>query len=65
MIAVNDWVVQTHENHPDQRRITGHTLSGRLLTVVLAPTDDEAVWRPVTGWDATEAEIAYYWEETR
>jgi hypothetical protein len=44
-------------------RITGPTPAGRFLTVVLEETLNPAVWRPVTGWTASEAEEAYYWRE--
>jgi uncharacterized DUF497 family protein len=36
--------------------LIGETHGGRVLTVSLAPTSDDATWRPVTGWLATDDE---------
>ncbi|HKG04439.1 MAG TPA: hypothetical protein VKB03_14775 [Conexibacter sp.] len=33
--------------------LVGETDGGRLLTVVLAPTDDLTTWRPATAFDAS------------
>jgi hypothetical protein len=63
ILEVDDWVVYAHPDYPEQRRIVGATVRGRILTIALAPTDDLAAWRPVTGWDANTEEIAYYWDE--
>ena len=38
-------------------------LAGRFLTIVLEETLNPVVWRPVTGWPASAAEEAYYWQE--
>jgi hypothetical protein len=58
-------VVYVSDVYPDQMRVVGPTASGRLITVVVASTDDPEVWRPITGWPATAWEIAYYREENR
>lgn len=59
-------VVDVHRDDPDQVRITGPTRTGRFLTVALDLVDEASgVWRPVTGWPATEGEEAYYWGESR
>jgi hypothetical protein len=63
MIRRNAWVIGTHEDYPGQIRITGVTPDGRFITVGMAPTGDLAVWRPVTGWGATDDELDYYWEQ--
>ena len=57
------WVPYTHDDYPEQTRIVGPTDSGRFITLVLAPTGTPGVWRPVTGWEATDDEREYYWEE--
>ena len=54
------WAVRVHPDYPDQVRITGPTRTGRFLTIVLEPTEHPAIWRPVTGWPSTRAELAYY-----
>lgn len=65
LVDRNAWVSYVHPAYPDQVRIVGPTPEGRWLTVALAPTEDAAVWRPVTGWHATEEEREYHWEEYR
>jgi hypothetical protein len=64
IVAVDRWVTTTHANYPDQVRIIGPTRAGRLLTIALEPTEDSTAWRPVTGWPATDEEIAYHFEQT-
>lgn len=34
----------------------GRTLGGRLLTVVIEPTEIDGVWDVVTGWDSDKGE---------
>jgi hypothetical protein len=63
--AVDRWVSLVHPRCPDQVRVTGLTRGGRLLTIALEATEDPALWRPVTGWDANSSERAYYIEQTR
>ena len=38
------------------RQLIGETNGGRVLTVILAETAVPGRWRPVTGWDSSEAE---------
>jgi hypothetical protein len=63
MVAADDWVMGGHDDYPGQIRVTGPTAAGRLITVAMDPTDDPAVWRPITGWEAMPSERAYYWEQ--
>jgi hypothetical protein len=63
IVELDAWVSTTYDEYPDQVRIVGPTNAGRLLTIALAPTSDPDVWRPVTGWRATDEEMAYYFEE--
>ena len=65
MIDRDDWVPARHPLYPEQVRVIGRAATGRWITVVLDPTDDEVVWRPVTGWPSEEHEIAYYLEDNR
>lgn len=39
-----------------QRQLIGRTDGGRILTIILAETPVPERWRPVTGWDSTDAE---------
>jgi hypothetical protein len=38
----------------------GPTYGGRMLTIPLAPTDVEEVWRPATAWNSSPGECARY-----
>ena len=38
----------------------GQTNGGRELTIVLEPTRDCVIWRPVTAWPSTRAERAIF-----
>ena len=38
----------------------GRTVGGRWLTIPLAPTGTHGIWRPVTAWDSSAAELARY-----
>lgn len=60
LVDRNEWVSQVVWAHPDQVRIIGPNWAGRWLTVVLAPTLHPTEWRPVTGWEAIDDELAYY-----
>lgn len=62
---LNRWVADIHFDYPGQVRIIGPTRTGRFVTVALEPSESPAVWRPITGWPSTGAEIAYHDEESR
>jgi hypothetical protein len=64
LITLDAWVPFAHNAYPDQVRIIGPTSTGRMITVVLERAKKYGVWRPITGWDATPLELAYYREET-
>ena len=38
----------------------GPTYGGRMLTIPLAPTDIDEVWRPATAWDSSPGECKRY-----
>jgi hypothetical protein len=65
LVDTDDWAVVVHPDYPDQVRMIGPTSARRFVTIVLAPTGDPAIWRPVTGWPSTAGEIAYYRREQR
>lgn len=46
------------------RLMIGETNGGRILTTVLYPTSDPAVWQIATGWEATPAQVARYRSES-
>lgn len=39
-----------------QRQLISRTHGGRVLTIILVETPVPDRWRPVTGWDSTQAE---------
>jgi uncharacterized DUF497 family protein len=57
-ILSNRHVTTPNPRNEEEGRVLliGVTHGGRVLTVSLAPTSDEATWRPVTGWLATDEE---------
>jgi hypothetical protein len=57
LVDQDNYVVDVHEDYPDQVRIIGRTGSGRLLTIALEDRRG-GYYRPVTGWTATERERA-------
>jgi hypothetical protein len=63
LIQLNEWVPYEHPAYSGQARLVGRTRAGRIITLVVAPTDDPTLWRAVTGWDASPTERAYYWGE--
>jgi uncharacterized DUF497 family protein len=56
------YTVDRRREYPDQVRVTGCTRAGRWLTIALEDLGDDA-YRPVTGWDATHAELEDYREK--
>ena len=46
-------VRRNRRNRAGNRQLIGETDGGRVLTVILAPTDLPDRWRPVTGWDSS------------
>lgn len=63
LVETGDWAVTVHPGYPHQVRIIGPTSAGRFVTVALEPTENPTVWRPVTGWESSRGEIAYYRRE--
>lgn len=63
MVASGAYLVGRHADYPDQVRITGYTAAGRWLTIALEDLGD-GIFRPVTGWVATEDEIRRFVEGT-
>lgn len=53
----NRYTVRRNKNAATgDRQLIGETSGGRMLTVVLAETLVPGRWRPITGWDSTDAE---------
>jgi uncharacterized DUF497 family protein len=53
----------TSETYKGRLRVVGLTQSGRILTVILAPTPDAGVYYPVTARPADRKERGNYREE--
>jgi hypothetical protein len=62
LVDLDDYTVGTHEDYPNQVRITGYTSASRFLTIVLENLGG-GVYRPITGWVATRGERARYGRE--
>lgn len=53
----NAFTVRRNRKHRSgQRQLIGTTQGGRVLTIILVETSVPDRWRPVTGWDSTQAE---------
>lgn len=56
-ITGNPYITARNARGPKNRIfMIGRTDGDRMLTVVLEATEDDAVWRPVTAWDAAPEE---------
>lgn len=56
-VTANEYLTARNPRDPENRILMiGRTSGGRMLTIVLESTRDDATWRPVTGWDATPAQ---------
>jgi hypothetical protein len=64
LVAQNNYTVDRRPEYPDQVRITGRTSTGRWITIAAEDLGD-GVYRPVTGWNATRAELADHREKTQ
>jgi uncharacterized DUF497 family protein len=53
---------ETHATYNGRLRVVGLTQSGRILTVILAPTDTAGVYYPVTARPADRKERRTYRE---
>ena len=60
----NPHIVVPNRGHEPRMFLVGHTNGGRALTAVIEPTRTEGTWRPITAWDASEAEITRLKEGT-
>jgi hypothetical protein len=53
------------QGHVNRIFLVGKTAAGRILAVVLDPTEDPQVYKPVTAYDASKASIRDYLDETQ
>jgi hypothetical protein len=47
-------------NRTATHMMIGQAIDGRFWTVHLLKTSKEGIWRPITGWPSTSAEIRRY-----
>jgi hypothetical protein len=60
-LLANRHITRRNPKGPVSRmQLIGRTHAGRVLTVLLDPTEDPGVWRPVTGWDAEGEEVKLF-----
>lgn len=52
-------VLRNKDDAAGQYRIVGRDFTGRLVTIVVAPTAERGVWRPVTAWPTTGGDLRY------
>jgi uncharacterized DUF497 family protein len=62
MFDANDWIIARNKRHQsaDRFRLIGRTLGGEFLTVVIAPTSNHQVWRPVTAYPSEPGEVQLF-----
>lgn len=53
-------IIRNRNEHRAPYVMIGPTYGGRLLTIPIAPTDLDGVWRPSTAWDAKRGERTVY-----
>lgn len=61
-----NWILARNKrNQPGQRlRMIGQTIGGAYLTVIVSPTSDDRIWRPVTAYLSEWREI-HLFERTK
>lgn len=52
-------IIRNKRNRAGTHRIIGRNHSGMLITVVVAPTGQRTVWRPITAWRSDREEQAH------
>lgn len=60
---IKDGVPKFFLNDPGRtgtHMMIGPDRSGRFWTIVIKPTSETGVWRPITGWPSDNAEIQKY-----
>jgi len=53
-------LLRNKRNRAASHRLVGRTDAGRLLTLLVRPTDDAGVWEVVNGWQASSGERALF-----
>jgi hypothetical protein len=53
------------KGHKNRAFLVGSTQKGRMLSVILDPTEEEGVYFPVTAYDASKRSIKDYEDEKR
>ena len=57
--------LRNKREHRAEILMVGPTLGGRFLTVPLARTEAPDIWRPATGWESDQDEVAKYRKHRR
>lgn len=52
-------IIRNKNNRAGTHRLMGVSSAGRLVTVVVAPTDRADVWRPVNAWPSDKEETTH------
>ena len=53
------------KGHKDRIFLIGSTQKGRIMTVILNPTEKQGIYRPITAYGASKRSIQTYLEEKR
>lgn len=58
-------MLRNKKDRAASHRLVGRTDAGRLLTILVAPSNEEGIWDVVTGWDASAGETTIFDREAR
>jgi len=52
-------IIRNKRNRAGSHRVIGRSYGGTMITIVVAPTGQSGIWRPVTAWRSDREELAH------
>ena len=52
-------IIRNKRNRAGTHRVIGRSYSGRVITIVVTPTGQPGIWRPVTAWPSDKEELTH------
>lgn len=52
-------IIRNKRHRAGTHRLLGRSFGGRLITVVIAPTERTGMWRPISAWPSDSEEQAH------
>lgn len=53
-------ILRNKKSGTGQFKVIGRDAGGQLWSIILATTDQDGLWRPITGWPSTRGEGTIY-----